>query len=322
MSKPNWACSGCGMYSSRRWSVERHILNLHGRISNVVPFVDYFVGRKSGFYLPKFRPTFVKKNATKTVTVMDTFKNEFLKAVANKAVNKALSSSQMQNHQFDFQRLGSNGAPYFYPSQFHLKPSYIIPRPEDLFGFEIYTCKKCSNIQTVIVSFNDGKEGGSRINWSPCCDFASFSDLKKVDQKDMNDNNELQHKVQDKLKYCVKTWTNNKPMLTAIRIPDSFHGTLIKLLGEDDKQSISLEYSSEKNIELHIKDENHWAHNCIRTGTTALSHDDLADFLKKTENATFGFFIVKIKESNSIYLLAILSGIVSRSQKLFEKTSY
>jgi len=45
MSKPNWACSGCGMYSSRRWSVERHILNLHEGISIVVPFVDYLVGR-------------------------------------------------------------------------------------------------------------------------------------------------------------------------------------------------------------------------------------------------------------------------------------
>jgi hypothetical protein len=127
------------MYSSRRWSVERHILNLHDGISNVVPFVDYLVGRRSGFYLPKFRPIFVKKNATKTVTVMDTFKNEFLKTFASKAVNKALSSSQMQNHQFDFQQFGSNGAPYFYPSQFL---SHIIPKPEDVFGFEIYVCKK------------------------------------------------------------------------------------------------------------------------------------------------------------------------------------
>jgi hypothetical protein len=65
MSKPNWACSSCGMYSSRRWSVERHILNLHNGNSNVVPFVDYLVGRKSGFYLPKFRPTFVKKECNK-----------------------------------------------------------------------------------------------------------------------------------------------------------------------------------------------------------------------------------------------------------------
>jgi hypothetical protein len=89
MSKPNWACSSCGMYSSRRWSVERHILNLHDGSGNVVPFVDYLVGRQSGVYFPKFRPTFVKKNATKTITVMDTVKDELLKAVASKAVNKA-----------------------------------------------------------------------------------------------------------------------------------------------------------------------------------------------------------------------------------------
>jgi hypothetical protein len=193
MSKPNWACSGCGMYSSRRWSVERHILNLHDGIGNVVPFVDYLVGRQSGFYLPKLRPTLVSKNATKTLTVMDTFKNEFLKTFASNAVNKALSSSPMQNHQFlNFQRFGSNGAPYYHPSQFL---SYIIPRPEDIFGFEIYVCKKCSSIEPIIVSFNDGQEGGSKMSWATCCG------LKKLDQKNLNDNN-LRQRIHDKLRYC------------------------------------------------------------------------------------------------------------------------
>ena len=313
MSKPNWACSECGMYSSRRVSVERHILNLHDGISNVVPFVDYLVGRQSGFYLPKFRPTFVKKNATKTVTVMDTFKVELLKAVATKAVNKAPSSSAIQNHQFmNFQRFGSNGAPYFYPSQSYFEPLHIIPRPEDVFGFEIYVCKKCSSIEPIIISFNDGQEGGSKMSWATCCG------SKKLNQKNLNYNN-LWQRIHDKLKYCVKTWTNNKPMLTAIKIPEGFHGNSIRLLQEHNKQSISLEYSLEKNIELDIDDENHWAHRCVRVGTTALTDDELFDFLNKTENATFGFFIVKIKESNSIYLMEILSDIVSRSQKLFEK---
>ena len=306
MSKPNWACSSCGMYSSRRWSVERHILNLHDGSGNVVPFVDYLIGRKSGFYLPKFRPTFVKKNVTKTVTVMDTLKDELLKGFASKVVNKALSSSAIQNHQF-----GTSGAPYYCPSQSYFEPLHIIPRPEDIFGFEIFVCKKCSSIEPIIISFNDGQEGGSKMSWATCC---GSSDLKKLGQKDLNDNNELQHKVQDKLKYCVKTWTNNKPMLTAIRIPESFHGS-IKLLGEDDKQSISLEYSSEKNIDLDIDDENHWAPRCI-AGPTALSDDDLDDFLNKTENATFGFFTVKLNESNSIYLMAILNNIVAGRLRL------
>jgi hypothetical protein len=140
---------------------------------------------------------------------------------------------------------------------------------------------------------------------------------KNLDQKNLNDNNELQQKVQDKLKYCVKTWTNNKPTLAAIKMPEGFHGNSVRLLQERNKRSISLEYSSGKNIELEIDDDNHWAPRCVRVGTTALTDDELFDFLNKTENATFGFFIVKTKESNSIYLMAILSDIVSQSQKLY-----
>jgi hypothetical protein len=274
MSKPNWACSSCGMYSSRSWSVERHILNLHSGSGNVVPFVDYLVGRQSGFYLPKFRPTFVKKNATKTVTVMDTFKDEFLKGFASKAINKALSSSPMQNRQFDFQQFGTNGAPYFYPSQFL---SHIIPRPEDVFGFEIYVCKKCSSIEPIIISFSDGQEGGSKMSWATCC---GLNDLMKLDQNCFNDNNnsELRDRIQNKLIYCVQTWTCKKPGLVAIKIPEGFHGNSVKLLQERNKRSISLEYSSGKNIELDIDDENHWAPKGIRAGTTALTEDELFDF--------------------------------------------
>jgi hypothetical protein len=55
---------------------------------------------------------------------------------------------------------------------------------------------------------------------------------------------------------------------------------------------------------------------CVRAGTTALSDDDLVDFLNETENATFGFFTVKRKESNIIYLVAILNDIVVRSLRL------
>ena len=137
---------------------------------------------------------------------MDTFKDELLKGFASKAVNKALSCSHMQNQQsLNFQGFGSNGAPYFYPSQFL---SHIIPKPEEIFGFEIYICKKCSSIEPIILSFSDGQEGGSKMNRATCC---GSGDLKKLDQKYWNDNKELKQKVQDKLKYCVQTWTSKKP---------------------------------------------------------------------------------------------------------------
>jgi hypothetical protein len=150
---------------------------------------------------------------------MDTFKDELLKGFASKAVNKALSSSPMQNHQFlNFQGFGSNGAPYLYPSQFL---SHIIPRPEDVFGFEIYVCKNCSSIEPIIVSFSVDQEGGSKMSWATCCG------LKKLDRKNLHDNS-MRQRIHDKLKYCVKTWTNNKPTLAAIKMPEGFHGNSVR----------------------------------------------------------------------------------------------
>jgi hypothetical protein len=176
-----------------------------------------------------------------------------------------------------------------------------------------YKFAKCSSIEPIIVSFNDDQEGGSKMSWATCCG----SSLKKLDQKNLNDNNiQLWQRIRDKLRYCVKTWTNNKPVLTAIKIPEGFHGNSIRLLQEDTQKSISLEYS-EKNIELDIDDENYWAPKCVRAGTTTLSDDDdFADFLNKTENATFGFFRVKTKEFRGIYLMAILNDIVYRRLRL------
>lgn len=48
-SKPNWACPACGMYSSRKASVKRHVTRLHGS-GHIVSFIDYLAGRKDGFY--------------------------------------------------------------------------------------------------------------------------------------------------------------------------------------------------------------------------------------------------------------------------------
>jgi len=59
-SKPNWACAGCGMYSSRRSSVKRHVQNIHGS-GQIVSYMDYFIGRQAGFYLPRTFPSFEKK---------------------------------------------------------------------------------------------------------------------------------------------------------------------------------------------------------------------------------------------------------------------
>jgi hypothetical protein len=62
LGKPNWACARCGMYSSRKSSVKRHIQNIHGGNANFVSFIDYLAGRRSGFYFPALPPTYQRKN--------------------------------------------------------------------------------------------------------------------------------------------------------------------------------------------------------------------------------------------------------------------
>jgi hypothetical protein len=54
--KPNWVCTTCGMWSSRKSSVKRHIHNLHMGQSTMVKYIDYLTGRQSGLYVPASSP--------------------------------------------------------------------------------------------------------------------------------------------------------------------------------------------------------------------------------------------------------------------------
>jgi hypothetical protein len=71
MWKPNWACTTCGMLSSRRYGVQRHIRNLHGGNGLEVPYVDYMEGRLTGIYKPN--PSKQQQSSPKYSTFFDTF---------------------------------------------------------------------------------------------------------------------------------------------------------------------------------------------------------------------------------------------------------
>jgi hypothetical protein len=80
LGKPNWACVSCGMYSSRKSSVKRHIQNIHSGNALYVSFVDYLAGRKSGIYWPILPPTYQKKNnETNKVDYLDIMSEEVLR---------------------------------------------------------------------------------------------------------------------------------------------------------------------------------------------------------------------------------------------------
>jgi hypothetical protein len=59
--KPNWVCSKCGMWSTRKFSVKRHITNQHNGNANLVPYIEYLVGRQSGLYPPSTQTAYEYK---------------------------------------------------------------------------------------------------------------------------------------------------------------------------------------------------------------------------------------------------------------------
>ena len=98
--KANWVCSICGMYSSRKSSEKRHIINQHNRDVFLVTFIEYLVGRNSGIYsLPKpsisppppfsFIPTSIPRNQNKEkMTSVEIFEEEFFKEKAKLVAKK------------------------------------------------------------------------------------------------------------------------------------------------------------------------------------------------------------------------------------------
>ena len=87
--KPRWACALCGMYSSRKCSVKRHIENLHDGLGNIVSFIDYIAGRRQGVYFPNPIPNYlVKQTQTQTAAPknrpFDIMKDEMFRAILRK----------------------------------------------------------------------------------------------------------------------------------------------------------------------------------------------------------------------------------------------
>jgi hypothetical protein len=129
MWKPNWACTTCGMLSSRRYSVQRHIRNLHGGNGLVVPYVDYLEGRLTGIYKPDSSKQ--QQSSLKYSTYLDTFYG------ATKGLN-ASSFSSYSNSFMPYKRSEVYGYPsvsstsYSDQSYKALKTSSSAPTTEDL----------------------------------------------------------------------------------------------------------------------------------------------------------------------------------------------
>jgi hypothetical protein len=102
MKKLNWSCTTCGMSSSRRSSVQRHIdnYNIHNGIGQVVPFVEYSVGRREGRYWPQQAPQIKASNTPIAEKLADKILIEVENEVA-KIIARRICSSPTTDFYYD-----------------------------------------------------------------------------------------------------------------------------------------------------------------------------------------------------------------------------
>jgi hypothetical protein len=90
------------MSSARRFSVQRHIdnYNIHNGLGQVVPFVEYSVGRREGKYQPQKVPQFTRSKAPFLDKILDKIaaevENQIAKNIAKRIYDRLLSTSQIQ----------------------------------------------------------------------------------------------------------------------------------------------------------------------------------------------------------------------------------
>jgi hypothetical protein len=83
------------MWSSRKYSVRRHIQNKHNGYGMIVYFVDYLVGRVTGAYYPGTPHIFPGKkyeDKSKPSNMVDIFSEEYWRELARLAARKQQQS--------------------------------------------------------------------------------------------------------------------------------------------------------------------------------------------------------------------------------------
>jgi hypothetical protein len=115
------------MLSSRRYSVQRHIRNLHGGKGLEVPYVDYMEGRLTGIHKP--HSSKLQQSSLKYNTYLDTFYG---------ATTRLNDFSSYSNSFMTYKRSEVYGYPsvsstcYSDQSYKAMKPSSSAPPSEDI----------------------------------------------------------------------------------------------------------------------------------------------------------------------------------------------
>ncbi|HZD83918.1 MAG TPA: hypothetical protein VE076_13695 [Nitrososphaeraceae archaeon] len=263
MWKPNWACTICGMLSSRRYSVQRHIMNLHAGFGVVVSYVEYMAGTLAGIYKPN---STLSQSSKRNVKHFDSshMKNALKFSYSNPfasptqfgmypptrnsphyydELNKMMKSSSASASPPDSMtimrtefasELGRELARNFlYPTQANI-PSFntnTINKVSQsslypiptIFGYRFQICKDCLLTDPVAVCYS-GDGKSARIEYKHGCNpILVASNHEGIDKE--SSVKTMYEKLPESVINFVNTWTKGKKGLIAIELPKNNNHT-------------------------------------------------------------------------------------------------
>jgi hypothetical protein len=256
--KPNWACTICGMLSSRRYSVQRHIRNVHQGLGFAVSYVEYMAGTLAGIYKPnsissqrskgnaKDFDSLHKKNALKfldskhftSTTQFDIYTQRYshYHDELNKLMKPSSSSSPrlmtIMTNEFASELGRLLARNFLYPSQinpqsFNINPIKKAPQSlypflavegREIFGYRFHICKDCLVTEPLAVCYPEDGKSGRDEYRHECNPILVASCNHEVIDNDSSVK-AMYEKLPESMAKVVNAWIKGKKSLVAIELP-------------------------------------------------------------------------------------------------------
>ena len=126
MSRPNYVCTVCTEHFTRKYSANRHNSNVHSGRSEIVPYIEYIVGRSSGKYPASHPSWFRKQNQVQAnrsypsdIRVIDDTASSFRSETLLQPYPAALPNSQTATIQQKLDELKILAGKFSFPEDAH-----------------------------------------------------------------------------------------------------------------------------------------------------------------------------------------------------------
>jgi hypothetical protein len=348
--KPNWACTDCGMSSSRRESVIRHIANprIHNGRAQAIPYTDYLVGVRNGIYSPSTAHLYRMRNFSNQLpdnqfeeSLLDRIKKKAEERFIDTVAEKLVKPTYDQERPLDATAVAKSA--YRIP-----QPVALSLPPESIFGIAGYICEHCLVIKPKIILFTSSVD--NRFGLAEICPVQTChrqgSDMSKEDEIFyLNHNKRSGYGTRTLTQWISGYWSHNTKMkIIAIRLPYPTAGKSpdwgVKIIVSDDRtsfekmvllrydESVVLDLTSNEGIvpAQSVEEGSSIIMETIKNSEHMIEGDDqLGAFLRQTKFSTFAFFYMnqskpqsengKTLSTNEVYLVAALPYEVTMYKK-------